>query len=198
MGASADGAIRSVTTTGMDARAGGATRGPTTLRTPFGCPHCGFQVTRVPSWPVRGDYVAFHAQTDLDRSGAYHVEFVCPACNRTGYVVLGHLPGVIQRRGRSPPSAGKPTHRHLKRANVAALHSRSAPLAFFARQRNCAASASWRPEPRVPNRGPMVGVAQAVRAPGCGPGGRRFESGRSPWSGRQKKCAGEVLTPLKG
>ena len=27
----------------------------------------------------------------------------------------------------------------------------------------------------------MVGVAQSVRAPGCGPGGRRFKSGRSPW-----------------
>ena len=25
-----------------------------------------------------------------------------------------------------------------------------------------------------------MGVAQSVRAPGCGPGGRRFESGRSP------------------
>ena len=26
----------------------------------------------------------------------------------------------------------------------------------------------------------MVGIAQLVRAPGCGPGGRRFESGYSP------------------
>ena len=26
----------------------------------------------------------------------------------------------------------------------------------------------------------MVGVAQLVRAPGCGPGGRRFKSGHSP------------------
>ena len=26
----------------------------------------------------------------------------------------------------------------------------------------------------------MVGVAQLVRAPGCGPGGRRFKSGFSP------------------
>ena len=28
----------------------------------------------------------------------------------------------------------------------------------------------------------MAGVAQVVRAPGCGPGGRRFKSGRSPRS----------------
>ena len=27
----------------------------------------------------------------------------------------------------------------------------------------------------------MVGVAQLVRAPGCGPGGRRFKSGRPPF-----------------
>ena len=26
----------------------------------------------------------------------------------------------------------------------------------------------------------MVGIAQLVRAPGCGPGGRRFESGYPP------------------
>ena len=29
--------------------------------------------------------------------------------------------------------------------------------------------------------GSMVGVAQLVRAPGCGPGGRRFKSGRPPF-----------------
>ena len=32
----------------------------------------------------------------------------------------------------------------------------------------------------------MVGVAQAVRAPGCGPGGRRFDPGRSPSDLRSK------------
>ena len=32
----------------------------------------------------------------------------------------------------------------------------------------------------------MVGVAQSVRAPGCGPGGRRFDSGRSPSDLRSK------------
>ena len=30
-------------------------------------------------------------------------------------------------------------------------------------------------------RGRTVGVAQSVRAPDCGSGGRRFESGRPPW-----------------
>ena len=41
-------------------------------------------------------------------------------------------------------------------------------------------------------RGNMVGVAQLVRAPGCGPGGRGFDSHRSPHSrqiaGSQASC----------
>jgi hypothetical protein len=56
-----------------------------------------------------------------------------------------------------------------------------------------------------------VGVAQLVRAPGCGPGGRRFNSGRPPsevpqnkaFSGTliagkldNEKVVREVLTPL--
>ena len=32
-----------------------------------------------------------------------------------------------------------------------------------------------------PGETATVGVAQSVRAPGCGPGGRRFDPGRSPW-----------------
>ncbi len=32
-----------------------------------------------------------------------------------------------------------------------------------------------------PLMGRMVGVAQLVRAPGCGPGGRGFKSHRSPF-----------------
>ena len=38
-------------------------------------------------------------------------------------------------------------------------------------------SGAW---PRVPHLCPSVGVAQLVRAPGCGPGGRGFETPRSP------------------
>ena len=34
--------------------------------------------------------------------------------------------------------------------------------------------------PILINMETMVGVAQQVRAPGCGPGGRRFKSGHSP------------------
>jgi hypothetical protein len=34
----------------------------------------------------------------------------------------------------------------------------------------------------VPHLWPSVGVAQLVRAPGCGPGGRGFETPRSPQS----------------
>ena len=45
----------------------------------------------------------------------------------------------------------------------------------------------------------MVGVAQLVRAPGCGPGGRRFNSGRSPlfggFSAKREIGGVGVLTP---
>ena len=37
----------------------------------------------------------------------------------------------------------------------------------------------------------MVGVAQLVRAPGCGPGGRGFNSHRSP-----KPIAGSISNPI--
>ena len=33
----------------------------------------------------------------------------------------------------------------------------------------------------------MVGVAQSIRAPGCGPGGRGFDSHRSPHKKRTVK-----------
>lgn len=54
---------------------------------PFGCPKCGMQITRVPSWPTRGNSVPFYAQGDLSQSGAYHIEFVCPACKKQVFVV---------------------------------------------------------------------------------------------------------------
>ncbi len=40
---------------------------------------------------------------------------------------------------------------------------------------------------------PSVGVAQQVRAPGCGPGGRGFKSPRSP----QLRCRGEIPDTVK-
>ena len=39
--------------------------------------------------------------------------------------------------------------------------------------------------------GSMVGVAQLVRAPDCGSGGRRFNSGRPPSKGQRR----QALTP---
>ncbi len=54
---------------------------------PFGCPKCGMQITRVPSWPESGNSVPFYAQGDLGQSGAYHIEFVCPACKKQVFVV---------------------------------------------------------------------------------------------------------------
>jgi hypothetical protein len=45
-----------------------------------------------------------------------------------------------------------------------------------------------RPRDDVPHLCPSVGVAQLVRAPGCGPGGRGFETPRSP----RKPVAGEL------
>lgn len=59
----------------------------TALCMPFACPHCGFQIAKVPSWPTRGNSVPFYAQTGLQRSGAYNIEFACAACNKTVYVV---------------------------------------------------------------------------------------------------------------
>ena len=51
-----------------------------------------------------------------------------------------------------------------------------------------------------PRLRPLVGVAQVVRAPGCGPGGRRFKSGRSPsisggWT-RPKRVVRRELTGM--
>lgn len=37
----------------------------------------------------------------------------------------------------------------------------------------------------------MEGVAQLDRAPGCGPGGRGFESRHSPWLGSGSWCVAE-------
>jgi len=54
---------------------------------PFGCPECGMQITRVPSWPARGNSVPFYAQNQLDRRGVYHIELACPACNKQVFVV---------------------------------------------------------------------------------------------------------------
>ena len=42
----------------------------------------------------------------------------------------------------------------------------------------------------VPHLCPSVGVAQSVRAPGCGPGGRGFETPRSPPSSRDPSGGG--------
>ena len=46
-------------------------------------------------------------------------------------------------------------------------------------------------------RNPMVVVAQLVRAPGCGPGGRRFESGLPPHSLRGRAVAARQAHNLK-
>lgn len=54
---------------------------------PFGCPHCGFQIAKAPSWPTHGNSVPFYAQRDLHRSGTYHIEFGCPSCSKTIYVI---------------------------------------------------------------------------------------------------------------
>ena len=43
-------------------------------------------------------------------------------------------------------------------------------------------------EDHVPHLCPSVGVAQLVRAPGCGPGGRGFETPRSPQSQPWARC----------
>jgi len=53
----------------------------------FRCPHCGVEITRVPSWPAHGKEVAFYAQEDLYRAGAYHIELICRGCGKTVYVV---------------------------------------------------------------------------------------------------------------
>ena len=58
----------------------------------FGCPHCGVEITRVPSWPAHGNMVAFYAQEDLYRAGAYHIELICRGCGRTVYVVWDNDP----------------------------------------------------------------------------------------------------------
>lgn len=54
---------------------------------PFGCPKCGMQITRVPSWPANGNFVPFYAQSALNQKGAYHIELICPACNKPVFVV---------------------------------------------------------------------------------------------------------------
>ena len=54
---------------------------------PFGCPHCGIEITRAPSWPAHGNSVPFYAQTDLHQSGAHSVEMTCRACGGTVYIV---------------------------------------------------------------------------------------------------------------
>jgi hypothetical protein len=59
---------------------------------PFRCPHCMEEITRVPSWPTRGDKVAFYAQTDLDRPGAFHVKLKCGSCREALYVVWDEDP----------------------------------------------------------------------------------------------------------
>lgn len=59
---------------------------------PFGCSHCGFKITKVPSWPRLGNSVPFYAQRDLQRPGAHHIEFGCPACGKTVYVVWDENP----------------------------------------------------------------------------------------------------------
>ncbi len=59
---------------------------------PFKCPHCSFEIAKVPSWPTRGNSVAFYAQTKLDQAGAYHIDFACAACTKTVYVVWDNNP----------------------------------------------------------------------------------------------------------
>lgn len=58
----------------------------------FGCPHCGVEITRAPSWPANGYIVPFYAQTDLYQSGAYHIELICRGCGKTVYVVWDNDP----------------------------------------------------------------------------------------------------------
>jgi hypothetical protein len=54
---------------------------------PFGCPHCGCRIVKVPSWPARGNSVAFYAQIDINQSAAYHIELCCSKCSEMIYVV---------------------------------------------------------------------------------------------------------------
>lgn len=54
----------------------------------FGCPHCGVEITRAPpSWPTHGNMVPFYAQTDLYKTGTYHIDLICRGCGKTVYVV---------------------------------------------------------------------------------------------------------------
>ncbi len=58
----------------------------------FGCPHCGVEITRAPSWPAHGDMVPFYAQAHLYQTGAYHIELICRGCGKTVYVVWDRDP----------------------------------------------------------------------------------------------------------
>ena len=92
-------------------------------------------------------------------------------------------PTAPERRRSGPPPRG--VERLPAGAPAAAGRAPGVRLPFHAR--------------RETSRMSMVGVAQLVRAPGCGPGGRRFKSGRSPSRPRRKgrpgKLCGGVLTP---
>ncbi len=58
----------------------------------FGCPHCGVEITKVPSWPLHGNTVTFYAQEDLYRTGEYYIEMICRGCGKTFYVVWDEDP----------------------------------------------------------------------------------------------------------
>ncbi len=89
-------------------------------------------------------------------------------------IPTGHRPGLPRPSGWgvSPIGVGFPFARDC--------------LGYSARQYRSEAGSPERRGFRAPSTGALVGVAQVVRAPGCGPGGRRFKSGRSPWSKRQR------------
>ncbi len=101
---------------------------------------------------------------------------------RTGYGPVGHV--AKSRAGARPPApvhAGKPPLFAVSRVWTIFAGAVSVPPSP---NRRCAAS----------GRGQMVGVAQSVRAPDCGSGGRRFESGRPPWQRSPLTPAGNLRT----
>ena len=92
----------------------------------------------------------------------------------------GRIRTCVKRiRSPLPKSARPPGLRHDAAAaqpdiaSLTAVHRGVGPL-------RCCAVRSGPPRERVPHLCPSVGVAQLVRAPGCGPGGRGFETPRSP------------------
>ena len=127
----------------------------------------------VSSWRLRPGRSGDHARGS---SGSRPV--MRPAARMIGY------PLFVGRRGSSLPRGLPPIHfaRYFVRVGaVLRVRSGNGPT------RTCRIG-------RAASNANMVGVAQTVRAPGCGPGGRGFESRRSPFSPRSAGAA----VPLVG